>query len=92
MNMLPIQVTEAGVLIPKIYLLNAGEVEVIVSQDYVLVRPKPSSPELVSAEASVPTPNYDFIGIGHSRDPQASLQAEAILEREIKRESGWSLD
>jgi hypothetical protein len=35
---------------------------------------------------------YDFIGIGHTRDPQASVNAEEILEREVKRESGWSLD
>lgn len=94
MAVIPIQVTAEGVLIPKIYLHNAGQVEVIVTSEYVLVRPKLPKPEPAPSEQTIAQlkGRYDFIGIGHTRDPQASVNAEEILEREVKRESGWSLD
>lgn len=44
MNILPIQVLDEGVLIPKIYLQNTGEVEVVVTADYILIKPKALSP------------------------------------------------
>ncbi len=40
MNLIPIQVTDEGVLIPKSYLNQANAVEVTVTEDYVLVKPK----------------------------------------------------
>ncbi len=40
MNVIPIQVTDEGVFIPKIYLHDAGEVEVEMTADYVIVKPK----------------------------------------------------
>jgi len=94
MSVIPIQVTDEGVLIPKVYLHDAREVEVIVQDDYVLVRPKPLAPEKVAGDTdNLPLEKrFDFIGIGHSRNPSASVEAEEILKREIKRESGWSLD
>lgn len=91
MSVLPIQVTNDGVLIPRVYLDTAGEFELVVTDDYVLVRAKVSSSPSVSDLEPVET-RFDFIGIGHTRDPQASINAEEILEREIKRDSGWSLD
>lgn len=92
MNVIPIQVTDEGVLIPKTYLHDAGEVEVIVQDEYVLVRPKAATPEASENNLALPPVNerFDFIGIGHSRNSNASTEAEEILEREIKRESGWS--
>jgi len=94
MAVIPIQVTDEGVLIPKVYLHDASQVEIVVTKEYVLVRPKPSEPEPVKTEQSIAElkRRYSFIGIGHTRDPQASVNAEEILEREVKRESGWSLD
>src|SRR4051812_38243079 len=40
MNNIPIQVTNEGVLIPKTYLRNASEVEVVTTADYFLIKPK----------------------------------------------------
>ena len=40
MNVIPIQVTDEGVFIPKVYLHDAGEVEVEMTADYVIVKPK----------------------------------------------------
>ncbi|MBA3634640.1 MAG: hypothetical protein H0W58_17800 [Acidobacteria bacterium] len=34
---------------------------------------------------------YSFIGIGRSETGDVSARAEEILEKEIKRRSGWSL-
>ncbi|CAN5459716.1 hypothetical protein BH10CHL1_BH10CHL1_43150 [soil metagenome] len=53
MNNVPIQVTDEGVLIPKNYLRNASEVEVVTTADYFLIRPKQvakivSPPQLVT--------------------------------------------
>lgn len=40
MTIIPIQVTDEGVVIPKAYLHNADEVEVEMTAEYVIVRPK----------------------------------------------------
>ncbi len=91
MNVIPIQVTDEGVLIPKTYLREASEVEVIITEDYVLVRPKRP---VVARESGARPPRksrrYTFIGSGRTRNPQASAEAEQILEREADRRSGWS--
>ena len=87
MNVVPIQVTDEGVLIPKVYLHDAGEVEVVVSKDYVLVRPK--NPVQSGGDAPKTGRRYSFIGIAHTRNPRASVEAEEILEREVDRRMGW---
>ena len=88
MNVVPIQVTDEGVLIPRIYLPEAGEVEVVVTNDYILVRPKRTPPP--TGEPGAQRRRYAFIGSGRTRNPQASAEAEQILEREVDRRSGWS--
>ncbi len=89
MNVIPIQVTDEGILIPKVYLREASEVEVIMMADYVLVRPKPP---VVARESGAHSPSksrrYAFIASGRTRNPQASAEAEQILEREANRRSG----
>lgn len=92
MSIAPIQVTDEGILIPKVYIDTSGEIELIVTDDFILIRPKQVDTEPVVQQDSAPKYDYSFIGIGQTRDPEASLNAEEILESEIKRESGWSLD
>lgn len=76
MNLIPIQVTDDGVLIPKQYLHDADEVEVVVEADYVLVRPKRSDTDVeANAGLSKPAHRYSFIGIAHTRNPRASVEA-----------------
>lgn len=92
MNVIPIQVTDEGVLIPKQYLHDADEVEVVVEADYVLVKPKrPDTDVEANAGSSKPSHRYSFIGIGHTRDPKASMEVEDILERGADRRDGWTL-
>lgn len=88
MQLIPIQVTQEGVVIPKVYLQDAAEVEVVVEADYVLVRPKP---KISHAKGEVKAHRYSFIGVGQTRNPRASVEAEDILEREADRREGWSL-
>ncbi|MFN8499713.1 MAG: hypothetical protein U0641_17810 [Anaerolineae bacterium] len=85
MNVVPIQVTDEGVLIPKSYLHDADDVEVVVEEDYVLVRPK-------RHEVREKGRRYSFIASGHTRNPRASAEAEEILEREVDRSHGWTVD
>ena len=40
MIIIPIQVTDEAVFIPKVYLHDAREVEVEITDEYVIVRPK----------------------------------------------------
>jgi len=91
MNVFPIQVTDEGVLIPKVYLHDTNEVEVVVTNDYILVRPKRTSPSS-TREPAAPRRKYAFIGSGRTRNPGASAEAEHILEREADRRQGWGLD
>ncbi len=47
MNLIPIQIIDEGVLIPKSYLQNADAVDVVITEHYVLVKPKRQpTPEL----------------------------------------------
>ena len=97
MNVIPIQVTEEGVFIPKTYLHDAGEMEVEMTADYVIVRPKAQTlvqgDELkLLRDTLVKQWRYSFVGIGRTRNPNASVQVEEILEREADRRQGWSLD
>lgn len=83
MNVVPIQVTDDGVLIPKTYLHGADDVEVVVEDDYVLVRAKKSGVREVGRR-------YSFIASGRTRNPRASVDAEEILERETDRSDGFT--
>ncbi|MFZ4656377.1 MAG: hypothetical protein ACOYNY_05175 [Caldilineaceae bacterium] len=92
MQMIPIQVTEEGVFIPKVYLRETNNLEVVLIDDYVLVRPHvtviESNAQASAAEAlpTKPTRRFSFIGSGHTRNPKASIEAEEILKREIEYE------
>ena len=46
MTIIPIQVTDEAVIIPKVYLHDAREVEVEITDEYVIVRPKSQPLEL----------------------------------------------
>jgi hypothetical protein len=81
MKTLPIQVTEEGVLIPKEYLQQANEFEVVIQNGDILVRPKQSEP-LPDVHKRFP-----WIGIGTSKDPTASERVEEILTAELGRRS-----
>jgi hypothetical protein len=88
MNVIPIQVTEDGVVIPRIYLGAAEEFELVLEEEFVLVRPRDASvlpPDATSAR-------FPWIGIGVTRDPTAAERVEEILEAEIDRKAGWTLD
>ncbi len=95
MQTMTIQVTNEGVLIPKIYLHNATEVEVVMTDQYVIIKPKQTATKQTTQQKKITNPatrarRFSFIGSSHTRNPQASLQAEEILEAEIDRRSGWS--
>jgi hypothetical protein len=89
MEMLPIQVTEAGVLIPRQYLRGARLFDFVLEGDYVLV--KPISPKNAPRALKRLNKNhrYTFIASGKSRNPTASTQVEEVLLLEgMSRKSG----
>lgn len=98
MNIIPIQVTDEGVLIPRTYLPEAIDVELMTTSEYILVRAKkpvrPGNGEQKATIGSGQTRGrrYTFLGSGHSRNPKASVEAESILEEEVDRLHGWSLE
>jgi len=93
MNILPVQITEEGVLIPRTYLHEAVEVEVVVTDEYVLVKAKPPAAESKTTQRPARKPHrFSFIASGRTRNPRASQEAEEILEREVKRHAGWSVE
>jgi hypothetical protein len=78
MNLIPIQVTDEGIFIPKIYFRQASEVEVVITADYVLVRPKKPSAEPVAGTRPAPKrQRYAFIASGRTRNPQASVEEKS---------------
>lgn len=87
MELIPIQVTAEGVVIPKTYLQGASDVEVIWSEEYILVRPKTHPVQKTDKSGKH---RYSFIGIAQTRNPTASTDAEEILAREVSPRSGWS--
>ncbi len=91
MNILPIQITEEGILIPRVYLPAASQVEIVMRDEYVLLRKKTNG-KTKPKKRRKKSSRYSFIGIGHSRNPRASVEAEKILEREVDRARGWTVD
>ncbi|MFN8487209.1 MAG: hypothetical protein U0350_06425 [Caldilineaceae bacterium] len=96
--MIPIQVTEEGVLIPKTYLRNANEVEVVVTGDYFLIKPKqkiaaqpPPKPAVQEAPppprqpVNQPPRRNPLIAGVRPRNPQAAPKAEPLLDNEADR-------
>ena len=80
MDIDPIRVTSEGILIPRHYLGDAKEFDIEIKNGFVLIRPKAVRPvPLRPSESS----RFSFVGIGTSRNPDASLEAEAILSREL---------
>lgn len=79
MEIKPIQIMEQGVLIPLEYLHNAHEFEFELVNGHVLVRAKQEEPALLPSESS----RFSFVGIAHSRNPNASIEVEDILQREL---------
>jgi hypothetical protein len=87
MKVLPIQVTEEGVLIPLDYLHNAREFEFELQNDTVLVRPRSKPGE---SERQKKSWLHELVGIAESKDPTASERVEEIIEAEIDRRSGFT--
>lgn len=85
METVNVQMTDEGVMIPLEYLKNADDFEFEVRNGYVLVRPKRDD----EAEQKQGWP-YEWIGIGKSKNPNASVEVEEILMAEIDRRSGWT--
>ncbi|MCB9432429.1 MAG: hypothetical protein H6668_10635 [Ardenticatenaceae bacterium] len=80
MDIDPIRVTVEGILIPRHYLGDAREFEIEIKNGFVLVRPKAAQPvPLRPSESS----RFSFVGIATSQNPNASLEAEAILAKEL---------
>lgn len=99
MKMIPIQVTDEGVFIPRIYLRETDNFELIIEDEYILVRPQATAPlenldKPTATEPVLPKPaqRFAFIGIGQTRNPKASVEAEEILQHEVDQREGWSLD
>ena len=69
--MLPIQITDKGILIPREYVQGTGEIELVVMEEYVLVRSKNESnndQELLPSKSS----RFSFVGIAKSSNPNKS--------------------
>ena len=97
MQLLPIQVSDEGVLIPIAYLGYSTEIEIVTTPDYVLVKPKSSPQPEEEPVNGVHKPatksrRYRFIASGRTRNPNASVEAEEILTREIDNRRGWSVE
>ena len=64
MNNVPIQVTDEGVLIPKTYLRNASEVEVVKTGDYFLIKPKQLATVVPSPQPVTQAPTVNLPASG----------------------------
>ena len=82
MSVLPIQVTDAGVLIPRAYLREARAFVFVLNGDYVLVKPADSEGQEPAQKLPGKHHRFAFIAAGQTRNPDASTQVEEILLRE----------
>lgn len=74
MEIVPIQVTEQGVLIPRVYLPNAEAVEAVLTAEYVLVRAKT---EPVSIRPTTPSLADQLFGaLGHGQWAEYDLEVD----------------
>lgn len=80
MELLPIRVTEEGVLIPLEYLQNAREFDFELRNGSVLIRPKQEDEHALLPSKST---RFSFVGIGVSKNPEASANVENILREEL---------
>ena len=88
MTVTPIQVLEHSVLIPRQYLPNTDSFELVLTNDYVIIRPKESA---AGEEASL-SPLHNLIGAAKTTDPTASARVKEILSAEADSRSGWTHD
>ena len=86
MNILPIQVTERGVLIPLDYLQNAHQFEFEIENGHLLVRPKAEAESAQESKSWL----YDLVGIVETKDPTASSRVKEIIAAEIDSRSGFT--
>lgn len=81
MNILPIQMTDDEIIIPREYL-PGEEFQLVVSERHIFVRSKTNgSPSLRPSESSC----FSFVGIATSANPNASVEVEEILRLELGR-------
>ncbi|MCI0711127.1 MAG: hypothetical protein L0154_13300 [Chloroflexi bacterium] len=100
MKVMPIQVLDEGVLIPRIYLHNAGEVEVVVTADYILVKPKAaiaaneqSNGGSIQDAAVAPSKQEQTLAVPRAGIPvQAELSSQEQQQRiaALKASPTWS--
>jgi hypothetical protein len=84
MNLLPIQVTQDGVLIPRQYFpQGTAEYELELINGYVLVKPKLTPVEPLTDVYE----RFPWIGIAETNDPTASARVDEILAAEFGLES-----
>ncbi len=50
MDVLPIQVTDAGVMIPRVYLQNADSFDVTVVDDYVIIKSRRTHGDVINQD------------------------------------------
>lgn len=79
MDILPIQVTKKGVVIPRAYL-PGEQFELVVSEKHILVRPKTNGTHSLQPSESS---RFSFVGIATSENPNASVEVEEILQQEL---------
>lgn len=91
MKIIPIQITDEGILIPRVYLPAASQVEIVMRRDYVLLKTKANG-KAKTKKRRKKSSRYSFVGSGRSRNPRASIEAEEILEREVDAVRGWTVD
>jgi hypothetical protein len=88
MSVLPIQIHETGILIPRIYLPNLEELEVVALEEYILLRAKPrAAAETKQNGQRVKSRRFSFVGSSYTRNPFASTTAEEILHAEMGPET-----
>lgn len=88
MTVTPIQVVDESVLIPRHYLPNAESFEFVLTQDYIIIRPK----KLDVDSEPPPSPLHSLIGVAETKDPTASARVKEILSEEADTRAGWTHD
>lgn len=86
MNIAPIQISDIGILIPRQYLPSVEAFELVLSDEYILIRPKSDS----SLAAPIQSPLHFLIGIAETKGLTASERTEEILVAELDSQSGWT--
>ncbi len=96
MDFIPIQVIDNRVIIPLHYFNDAEELELIIENGYVTVRPKEQTNGEMPATSEQDKQTQgnwlaNVVGIIKDGDPNDSSRVEEILYEEIDRHSGWTI-